>query len=165
MIVLGINPGWDSTAALVVDGKVVAAVEEERLSRVKMHLGFPRRAIPEVLRLAGVDASDVDRVAFSFVDYLDAHPAITQLLLRDTGFPFDPENQLEPSKVLRSLFSVVREPGVVTSGFGKASSRFREQNTATYLKVLREARHLGRGADRGRPPSLARGERLLLLRL
>jgi carbamoyltransferase len=138
MIVLGINPGWDSTAALVVDGRVVAAVEEERLSRVKMHLGFPRRAIPEVLRLAGVDASDVDRVAFSFVDYLDAHPAITQLLLRDTGFPFDPENQLEPSKVLRSLFSVVREPGVVTSGFGKASSRFREQNTATYLRVLRE---------------------------
>lgn len=138
MIVLGINPGWDSTAALVVDGRVVAAVEEERLSRVKMHLGFPRRAIPEVLRIAGVDASDVDRVAFSFVDYLDAHPAITQLLLRDTGFPFDPENQLEPSKVLRSLFSVVREPGVVTSGFGKASSRFREQNTATYLRVLRE---------------------------
>lgn len=135
---LGINPGWDSTAALVVDGAVVAAVEEERLSRVKMHLGFPRKAIPEVLRIAGVDPADVDRVSFSFVDYLSAHPAITQLLLRDDGFPFDPENPLEPAKVLRSLLGVAREPGVVTSGFGKASSRFTEQNSATYLKVLAE---------------------------
>jgi carbamoyltransferase len=138
VIVLGINPGWDSTAALAVDGKIVAAVEEERLSRVKMHLGFPRRAIPEVLRIAGIDPADVDQVAFSFVDYLAAHPAITQLLLRETGFPFDPENQLEPGKVLRSLLSVVGEPGVVTSGFGKASNRFVEQNSATYLRVLAE---------------------------
>lgn len=138
MIVLGINPGWDSTAALAIDGEIVAAVEEERLSRVKMHLGFPRRAIAEVLRIAGVDASDVDRVAFSFVDYLSAHPAITQLLLRDDGFPFDPENQLEPAKVVRSLLSVVGAPGVVTSGFGKASGRFVEQNSATYLGVLEE---------------------------
>jgi carbamoyltransferase len=146
MIVLGINPGWDSTAALVVDGKIVAVVEEERLSRVKMHLGFPRRAISEVLRLGGVDASDVDRVTFSFVDYLDAHPAITNLLLRDKGFPFDPENHLEPVKVLRSLASVVGdEPGVLTAGFGKSSSSFREQNTATYLRTLRE---LGIEVDR-----------------
>ena len=138
MIVLGINPGWDSTAALVVDGQVVAAVEEERLSRVKMHLGFPHLAIPEALRVAGIDAADVDRVTFSFVDYLAAHPAITQLLLREKGFPFDPENPLEPAKMLRSFLSVVREPGVVKSGFGKASSRFTEQNTATYLRALAE---------------------------
>jgi carbamoyltransferase len=136
MIVLGVNPGWDSTAALVVDGYVIAAVEEERLSRVKTHLGFPSRAIQEVLRIAAVDPSEVDRVAFSFVDYLRAHPAITQLLLRDSGFPFDPENPLEPTKVLRSLLSVAREPGVITSGFGKESPRFMEQNSATYLRAL-----------------------------
>jgi carbamoyltransferase len=138
MIVLGINPGWDSTAALVVDGRVVAAVEEERLSRVKMHLGFPRRAIHEVLRISGVNPEDVDRVTFSFVDYLHAHPAITQLLLRDGGFPFDPENPLEPAKMLRSLVSVVGERGVLTSGFGKASRRYARQNSGTYLKALRE---------------------------
>jgi carbamoyltransferase len=138
MIILGINPGWDATAALVVDGRVVAAVEEERLSRVKMHLGFPRRAIQEVIRIAGIDAADIDRVTFSFVDYLDAHPAITQLLLRDGGFPFDPENPLEPAKMLRSIFSVVRERGVISSGFGKTSSRYAQQNSDTYLKALHE---------------------------
>ena len=163
MIVLGINPGWDSTAALVVDGQVVAAVEEERLSRVKMHLGFPHRAIPEALRVAGIDAADVDRVTFSFVDYLAAHPAITQLLLREKGFPFDPENPLEPAKMLRSFLSVVREPGVMASGFGKASSRFTRAEQRDLPAGAGRARHQRRGAQSRRPPPLARGQRLLLL--
>lgn len=137
MIILGINPGFDSTAALVVDGRLVAAVEEERLSRTKMHLGFPHRAIDEALRVAGLDASDVDKVTFSFGDYLDAHPAITQLLLRESGFPFNPESPLEPARMLRSVLTVVREPGVLAPGLGKSAGRFRQQNEAAYLKALR----------------------------
>jgi carbamoyltransferase len=148
VITLGINPGFDSTAALVVDGRLVAAVEEERLSRVKMHLGFPRRAIAEVLRIASVDPQEVDQVTFSFTDYLSAHPAITQLLLRESGFPFDPENPLEPAMMLRSVLSVVREPGALSPGIGKSSRRFTEQNLATYLRALRE---LGLRVDRLTP--------------
>jgi carbamoyltransferase len=148
MIILGINPGFDAAAALVIDGELVAVVEEERLSRIKMHLGFPRRAITEALRIAGVDPADVDQVTFSFVDYLAAHPVITQLLLRDAGFPFNPETPLEPVKMLRSVLSVAREPGVLSIGTRRASGRFVEQNTAAYL---RELHLLGLRVDRLTP--------------
>jgi carbamoyltransferase len=62
-VVLGVHAGHDAGAALVRDGRLVAAVNEERLSRRKLHWGWPRRAVREVLRLGGVDAADVEQVA------------------------------------------------------------------------------------------------------
>ena len=44
-VVLGLHVGHDGTAALLVDGRIVAAVGEERLSRTKQHYGFPYLAI------------------------------------------------------------------------------------------------------------------------
>ncbi|MEI7033345.1 carbamoyltransferase [Streptomyces pratensis] len=68
-------PEWlfhDSAAALVVDGTVVAAVEEERLNRIKHSNKFPQLAAQACLELAGVQASDIDDVAFFFgEDYAD----------------------------------------------------------------------------------------------
>jgi carbamoyltransferase len=63
MIILGITDSFTSGAAVVADGRVVAAVSEERLDRNKMCMGFPRRSIVEVLRIAGIEAGDVDAVA------------------------------------------------------------------------------------------------------
>jgi len=64
MIILGINAFHaDSAAALVRDGMLVAAVEEERFRRIKHWAGFPERAIDYCLREAGVSLSDVDHVA------------------------------------------------------------------------------------------------------
>lgn len=64
MTVLGIHLGHDATAALIDDsGNVLAAVAEERLSRIKYHTGFPYRAIDEVLRIAGISKQDVTHVA------------------------------------------------------------------------------------------------------
>jgi carbamoyltransferase len=63
MLVLGIIDSKPSTAALLDDGRVLAAVAEERLSRQKMATGMPNRAIAEVLRIAGASADDVDQVA------------------------------------------------------------------------------------------------------
>jgi carbamoyltransferase len=57
-----------SGAALVVDGRVVAAVSEERLNRKKMCWGFPALSIAEVLRIGNVSASDLDRVAVAGAD-------------------------------------------------------------------------------------------------
>jgi carbamoyltransferase len=53
----------DSSAALVKDGRVVAAAEEERFTRVKHQGGYPARAIDACLRAAGSSAADVDHVA------------------------------------------------------------------------------------------------------
>jgi carbamoyltransferase len=55
-----------SSAAVVRDGKVVAAVAEERLNRQKQFKGFPALAIRECLRLAGTDLRDVDAIAFGW---------------------------------------------------------------------------------------------------
>lgn len=64
--ILGINYFFhDSTACLLVDGKLAVAVEEERLTRQKHTNAFPTRAVNTCLRFVGASYSDVDRVAVS----------------------------------------------------------------------------------------------------
>jgi carbamoyltransferase len=64
MIILGINAHHaDAAAAIVVDGKLVAAAEEERFRRLKHWAGFPSASIDYCLRAAGVSLNDVDHIA------------------------------------------------------------------------------------------------------
>jgi len=64
MIILGINAYHaNASAAIVVDGRLVAAVEEERLNRVKYAAGLPSRAIQYCLDCAGVKLTEVDHIA------------------------------------------------------------------------------------------------------
>jgi carbamoyltransferase len=64
MIILGINAHHaDAAAAIVVDGKLVAAAEEERFRRLKHRAGFPSASIDYCLRAAGVSLNDVDHIA------------------------------------------------------------------------------------------------------
>ena len=66
-VILGINAfHGDSSAALLVDGKLVAAVEEERFNRVKHWAGFPAESIRYCLTAGGVTVRDIDHVAVSF---------------------------------------------------------------------------------------------------
>jgi len=66
MIILGINYFFhDSSACLVVDGKLVVMLEEERFTRRKHTGEFPVRAIDECLKLAGMTFAEVDHVAVS----------------------------------------------------------------------------------------------------
>jgi carbamoyltransferase len=66
MIILGLNSFHaDSSAAIVRDGKLIAAAEEERFRRVKHWAGFPSAAIAYCLREAGVRLSDVEHIAFN----------------------------------------------------------------------------------------------------
>jgi carbamoyltransferase len=64
MIILGINAYHaNAAAAIVVDGRLIAAVEEERLNRVKYAAGLPVRAIQFCLDRAGAKLSEVDHIA------------------------------------------------------------------------------------------------------
>ncbi len=64
MIILGINAYHaDSSAAIFVDGKMIAAIEEERFTRVKHWAGFPELAIAFCLQEAGIDYAAVDYYA------------------------------------------------------------------------------------------------------
>ena len=66
MYILGINAyHGDVSAALLKDGQLVAAVEEERFRRIKHWAGFPTDSIRSVLRMAGLTGSDVEHVAIS----------------------------------------------------------------------------------------------------
>ena len=63
--ILGISAFYhDSAAALLVDGRIVAAAQEERFTRVKHDAGFPARAIASCLAEAGLTAADLDWVGF-----------------------------------------------------------------------------------------------------
>src|SRR5207253_9400260 len=63
--ILGISAFYhDSAAALVVDGTIVTAVQEERFSRVKYDAEFPARAIAYCLGEAGLTPEQLDYVAF-----------------------------------------------------------------------------------------------------
>ncbi len=65
MYILGISCFYhDSAAALLHDGLLVAAAEEERFSRLKHDSGFPRHAIRFCLESAGITADDLDYVVF-----------------------------------------------------------------------------------------------------
>lgn len=65
MVVLGISAYYhDSAAALIVDGKVTAAICEERLSRIKHDKSFPKRAIAFCVEYSGIAYTDIDYVVF-----------------------------------------------------------------------------------------------------
>ena len=65
MRVLGISAFYhDSAAALIEDGRIVAAAQEERFTRKKHDSRFPSEAIAYCLEAGGVGAGDIDKVAF-----------------------------------------------------------------------------------------------------
>jgi carbamoyltransferase len=64
--ILGLNAyHGDVSAALVRDGQLIAAVEEERYRRIKHVAGFPKQAIRACLEMGGITAADVDVFAVS----------------------------------------------------------------------------------------------------
>jgi carbamoyltransferase len=88
MWVLGISAYYhDSAAALVHDGRVVAAAQEERFSRKKHDSRFPQHAIEYCLGAAGIDMATVDHVAFYDKPFLKFERLLeTHLAFAPRGF-------------------------------------------------------------------------------
>lgn len=63
MIILGVCNANASGATLIIDGQMVASVNEERFTRVKNHRTFPHASIAYCLKAGGVDLAEVDAVA------------------------------------------------------------------------------------------------------
>src|SRR5258708_5630728 len=70
MICLGIHVGHDSSAALVIDGKIVADVAEERFTRIKHYCGLPFASFAYCLKSQNLQMSDIDVVAIPTDDSL-----------------------------------------------------------------------------------------------
>ena len=65
MLIIGISDSHNSTACAYEDGRISAAVAEERITRVKNWMGFPSQSIQECLRISGRRMEDVDGVALT----------------------------------------------------------------------------------------------------
>ena len=63
--ILGIHDGHNCGASLSLNGKIIASLSEERLSRRKNEVGYPKMSIEEVLRIGGVTAADLSEVAYA----------------------------------------------------------------------------------------------------
>ena len=65
-IILGINAYHaDSSACIIINDKLVAAVEEERLNRKKHFSGFPIKSIQECFKISGIKEIEVTDIAFN----------------------------------------------------------------------------------------------------
>ena len=67
--ILGVWDGHDSGAALIKGDKVLAAINEERLTRRKLEIRFPVHSIQTCLRMAGISPADIKTVAVSTSDF------------------------------------------------------------------------------------------------
>ncbi len=91
MIILGLNAyHGDSSACLVIDGKFVAAAEEERFRRIKHWAGFPAEAIKYCLMVGGITIDQVDHIA------INRNPSAN--LLKKALFAFSKRPSLEAIK-------------------------------------------------------------------
>ncbi|CAG1023507.1 partial Decarbamoylnovobiocin carbamoyltransferase, partial [Patescibacteria group bacterium] len=81
MIILGINDvgHHNSAASIVIDGTLVASIEEERISRIKMDNAYPHQAIAEVLNIAGLSPEQIDVVALAGLSRWDQKPYVDTL--------------------------------------------------------------------------------------
>jgi carbamoyltransferase len=67
--ILGISPlDKDATASLYIDGKW-KVIAEERLSRIKMHSGFPKRAVEKLFECTGLRPQDLEQVVYPFMPW------------------------------------------------------------------------------------------------
>jgi carbamoyltransferase len=76
MYILGLTTLGDAAAALIKDGELIAAAEEERFSRVKHHSGFPYNAIQFCLDYAGIKLKDVEHVGHYWKPWILRHKAL-----------------------------------------------------------------------------------------
>src|ERR1043165_6908460 len=122
MIILGINAyHGDAAAAIVKDGKLIAAAEEERFNRFKHCAGFPTQAIKYCLTAAGGRTEDVGHVGIS----------------RDPSAPLHKKILFAASRAAKQASASVRRPGEPNSnvaviesdsdnGSGNGSNIFRQ---------------------------------------
>src|SRR5271166_2892663 len=122
MRILGISAFYhDSAAALVVDGKIAAAAQEERFTRIKQDAGFPRSAVAYCLSIAG-GIDKIDYIAFYDKPFLKFERLVeTYLAFAPRGF--NSFRRALPLWIHEKLFQkdvLCRELKAIAPGFDSA---------------------------------------------
>jgi len=125
MYVLGLTTLGDAAATLICDGQVVAAVEEERFSRRKHHIGFPYQAIEYCLSEASIKLADVEHVSLYWKPWILAHKAgqaARSLLISPAMFAARVDRGV--SQVSQSYLGMLRYPSLLRKRFGASDFKF-----------------------------------------
>lgn len=133
-VILGLSYSYDSGAAVLIDGRIVAAVNEERMNREKCYAGFPELAVAECLRLAGLTMADITEVAvgglmsFAYESGLDGKSA-----------KYKWSNRMSRFGVLRILLGILPIAYLLRAFFG---NRFNPLLN-NHAQLMSELRRLG----------------------
>jgi carbamoyltransferase len=102
MAILSFSNEHEAGAAIVKDGRIVSAINEERLTRIKNQDGFPHRSIATVLRLANMNPDDIEHIVI---------PEISKVrdLLSNVLLHFPRNVFVRPKDGKVSLMDVVRQ--------------------------------------------------------
>ena len=125
MYILGLTTLGDAAASLIHDGKIIAAAEEERFSRVKHHSGFPYLAIQYCLDEAGIKIADVAHVALYWKPWILRHKAM-QAIKAATISPdmFRARVDRGIEQVSKSYLGMLRYPREIRRHFGPSNFKF-----------------------------------------
>jgi carbamoyltransferase len=123
--ILGLTTLGDAAATLICDGRVVAAVEEERFSRRKHHIGFPYDAIDYCLGEAGIKLRHVEHVALYWKPWILGHKAWQAI--RTLGIDremFKARVDRGVTQVSQSYLGMLRYPSLLRDRFGPSDFKF-----------------------------------------
>ncbi len=136
-LILGLNAFHpDAAACALRDGKLVAAVAEERLDpRVKHAAGFPGRAIKAVLDMAGASLSDVDYLAIGNNPNANLGAKLTHVLHR----PFGSGREITTHFRRRASRRTLRQLAAHACGASESDCRFRVMRVEHHLAHLASA--------------------------
>lgn len=110
--VLGVNAyHGDASAALFVDGRCVAAVEEERFTRIKHQSGFPEFSVRWCLDAAGISAEELDHIAIGRNPTSNLYRKLTYALVHPPGFGFIKSRMRNAARVLDVRDSIATSTG------------------------------------------------------
>lgn len=125
MFILGLTTLGDSAAALIKDGQLIAAAEEERFSRKKHHSGFPYKAIQFCLDQAGITLKDVEHVGHYWKPWILRHKAMqavkSAFVSRDM---FKARADRGIAQVSDSYLGMFRHPKRLREHFGPSDFKF-----------------------------------------
>jgi carbamoyltransferase len=142
VIILGLNAfHGDSSAALVRDGVLVAAAEEERFRRVKHWAGFPSQSIAYCLREAGVRLADVDHVALNQDGRANRVQKITYLVFRrpDLGLVIDRIRNRRKRKDVPELLAEAFSGDTFRGAFHNVEHHVAHMSSAFHVSPFEEA--------------------------
>ena len=152
MYILGLWDGHDAGSAIIEDNKIKAAINEERITRKKLDVGFPRQSIEACLDYVGLKPTDVKVIAASTSDFSKtltrAVPALKDryyLLRRRKILPRFPRFQkslkytlteIGPTKITGHLSQYLLKGKLKKLGFKKFSLHIVDHHTAHAASAL-----------------------------